>query len=165
MTGPDHAEFAVRGSLHLEGASGRRIINYWFHFPFFWRVEQDEVLLLQTGQADHVKALDQMIFDMRLLSMPRILARYLGLRGDETPFQEDHSPTGRPAYRLALPDNYHTSVLVDNETAFVLQFQGIYKGQAVKGSHYNFEVTETLDPALFGETSLDAQGYYYGLLG
>jgi hypothetical protein len=56
-------------------------------------------------------------------------------------------------------------MLVDRETSFVLQFQGIYEGQAVEGEHNRFDVVEALDPALFGETSLDAQGYYHGSLG
>lgn len=54
-------------------------------------------------------------------------------------------------------------MLVDTATAIVLLF---YKGNGareIEGDTTNFEVTETLDPVLFGETSLEAS-YYHGSL-
>lgn len=165
MAEPDRVTFSARGSLILEGIPGPRIINYWFHDPFFWRAEQDGALILQVGHADHVKYLDQMVFDIRLLSKPRILAHDLGFRGDEEASSEVHSPTGRLGYRTTLPDDSRTSMLVDAETNFVLQLQGIYAGVGVNGNHDRFEVVEALAPALFAETSLDSQGYYHGSLG
>jgi hypothetical protein len=165
MTGQNQQQFGVRGALSIEGPPGRQLINYWFRSPFFWRIEQDGILVLQTGTQERVRIPGQTAVDLRLLSKPKILAHDFGLYGIAPGLSEIHSPTGRAVHRIQVAGDSPASMSIDDATSFALQFRGNYKGQIIAGDHDQFEVAEMTDPAIFGETSFSAQGYYHGSLG
>jgi hypothetical protein len=146
MTIPESENFAALGSLEVIAHDGRQVIDYWYHTPFFWRVERDGVLVLQVGTSDHVKNVSQMPFGVRLLTKPAMLAPSFGLRDGVGPLPEIHSATGREAERWTFPGTDEGTVLVDRETAIVLQFVGICDGFRMEGEHSRFEVRSTLDP-------------------
>jgi hypothetical protein len=163
--------FGVSGHLVLAGTFEIGEVDYWYHTPFFWLVEENGEVIFRngngrqdTGQGDPARAL-------RMLSMPVFFADKLGLRVESYEgTATTHRPTGRPAIAVSVHGSRAGrtatgTMVIDTETAIVLSVavpDGLKPDPLIRVETTRFAVHDTMDAAIFGEETLDTPGYYSG---
>ena len=163
--------FGVSGHLVMAGAFEIGEVDYWYHTPFFWLVEENGEVILREGSDDQDIGRDDPAGALRMLSKPVFFADKLGLRiesyeGTAT----THRATGRPATEVPVhgsPAGLTATgkMVIDNETAIVLSVavpDGLKPDPLIRVETTRFAVHDTMDAALFGAETLDTPGYYSG---
>jgi hypothetical protein len=154
--------FAVEASVTYSGAWGERTVRYWHQTPYYWRAEQDGSLILITcddGGISH----DEAAWPIRWLHVPEGVCSQAGSR----PVSGGQAVTvlGRSAARYDLDPR--GTMTVDAETGFVLELHAVNAaGEERHLVSTAFTVPDALDPALFGEETLNTswEGFYSGYL-
>jgi hypothetical protein len=170
--------FGVSGHLVIAGTFEIGEVDYWYHTPFFWLVEEDGEIILREGSDGQDIGRGEPAGALRMLSKPVFFADKLGLRiasyeGTST----THRLTGRPATEVAVHGSPAEpaatgTMIIDSETAIVLSVtvpSGLKPDPLIRVETTRFAVHNAMDAALFGAETLDTPGYfsghYYGPLG
>jgi hypothetical protein len=162
LIGPEQDTFAVHARLVLRTETGISDVAYWYCTPGYWRAEIDGDLVVQTGAGPH-RVMDPGAFPVRYLAMPELFAASLGLTTDP-PELTAHPATGRAAWHSDLRSPHGDGMMiVDQQTTMVLAFRAPGQDQQIDGDTTSFTVSGTADPALFGDTELQMNGYYGSL--
>jgi hypothetical protein len=169
---PATSTFGASGELDLAGVFGLSRVTFWYHTPFFRRIEEAGALIFQANGAQDIEE-GAHARKLRLLWKPIFFLDKLGARiSAEPPAGTTHAPTGRAASRVVIhsrqkPGDLRAgSVTIDTETAFILSVllpQGDGSaGEALGIEMTRFEILTDVDPSLFGARTLETPGYYYG---
>lgn len=166
--------FGVSAHLVLAGTFEIGEVDYWYHTPFFWLVEENGEVILRAGSGSQDIGQGDPAWALRMLSKPVFFADKLGLRIES---DEGNTTTHRPTGRAATEVPIHGSsagltvtgtMVIDEETAIVLSVAvpDCLKPDAalIRLNTTRFAVHDTMDAALFGAETLDTPGYYYGRL-
>jgi hypothetical protein len=161
--------FGVSGHLVLAGTFGIGEVDYWYHTPFYWLVEENGEVILREGSRDQDVGRGEPTGALRMLSRPVFFASKLGLRIESYEgAATTHRPTGRPATQVSVhgsPASLSTTgtMVIDSETAIVLSVavpDGLKPDPLIRVETTRFAVHDTMDATLFGAENLDAAGYY-----
>jgi len=165
--------FGISGHLVMAGNFEIGEVDYWYHTPFFWLVEENGEVILQAGSGGQVTGRGDPAGALRMLSKPVFFANKLGLRTEsDEGTATTHRPTGRPATEVPIHGSpagltAAGTMVIDNETAMVLSIavpDGLKAEPLIRLETTRFTVHDTMDAALFGAETLDSSGYYYGRL-
>jgi hypothetical protein len=161
--------FGVSGHLVMAGTFELGEVDYWYHTPFFWLVEEDGEAVLREGSGSQNIGQGDPVRALRMLSKPVFFADKLGLRIEsDVGTATTHRPTGRPATEVSIHGSPagHTAIgkmVIDNETAIVLSVavsDGLEPDPLIRLETTKFVVHDTMDASLFGEKTLETPGYY-----
>jgi hypothetical protein len=161
--------FGVSGHLVLAGTFEIGEVDYWYHTPFYWLVEENGEVILREGSRDQDVGRGESAGALRMLSKPVFFASKLGLRIESYEGKSTtHRPTGRPAIEVSVHGSpagltATGTMVVDSETAIVLSVavpDGFKPDPLITVETTRFAVHDTMDATLFGAETLDAAGYY-----
>jgi hypothetical protein len=167
------ASFGVSGHLVMAGTFEIDEVDYWYHTPFFWLVQENGEVIFRDGRGRQDVGQGDPASALRMLSKPVFFAAKLGFRMESHGgAATTHRPTGRPATEVPVhgsPEGLDVAgaMIIDNETAIVLSVtvpDALNPDPLIRVETTQFEVHDTMDAALFGEETLDATGYYYAEL-
>jgi len=166
--------FGVSGHLAMVGAFEVGEADYWYHTPFFWLVKESGEIILRNGQGSHDIGQGGPASALRMLPKPVFFADKLGFRMEaHRRNATTHRPTGRPAIEVPIHGSAAGltatgTMIIDNETAIVLSVavpDGLSPDPLVSVETTRFAVHDTMDPAIFGEETLETgPAYYYARL-
>ncbi len=167
--------FGVSGHLVLAGTFETCEVDYWYHTPFYWLVQENGEVILREGSRDQDVRRGESAGALRMLPKPVFFASKLGLRMESYEgTATTHRPTGRPAIEVSVHGSpaglaATGTMVVDSETAIVLSVtvpDGIKPDSLIRVETTRFAVHDTMDATVFGAETLDAAGYfsatYYG---
>jgi hypothetical protein len=159
--------FGASGHLVTAGTFELDEVDYWYHTPFFWLVEENGVAILRMGSDGQDIGKGDPAVTFRMLSKPVFFANKLGLLLESSEgTKTTHLATGRLATEVPVHGSYAGSsatgtMTVDDETAIVLSV-AVPDGPRLET--VRFAVHDTMEAALFGAETLDTPGYYHGRL-
>jgi len=155
-------KFGVIGELTWSGSGTEQVIKYWYHIPYFWRVERNGEVELIAGREYQSGQVADEIECFRMFAMPAIFAHKFGLRVPEgEPIPARHGPTGRPALMTVVEGTQGGSLVVDIETHMVLSLND---GNQLNIETRDFQVCNSMEASIFGEETLETPGFYHGYL-
>jgi hypothetical protein len=163
--------FGVSGHLVMAGTFEIGEVDYWYHTPFFWLVEENGEVILREGSRGQDTGRGEPTGALRMLSRPVFFASKLGLRiGSYEGTATTHRPTGRPATEVPVHGSPAGraptgTMVIDTETAMVLSVAvpgGLKPDPLIGVETIRFAVHDAMDAALFGVETLDTPGYFSG---